>query len=195
MVREIVTLNVGQAGVQLGETIWQQYNLEHNINTEGIIKTVPSNTQFHTFYESNMKHTYTPRTLMIDLDTEAIDNLQTSKYYQLYPAEYLISGNESANGCFARGYYSLGATMIDTVSNALRLITEECDNLQGFIMNHSVGGGTGSGYGSLILDHISVNYNKKKKMCFEIYPFDNHKSTCSIEPYNALLSTHWSLDH
>eukprot|EP01084_Bolivina_argentea_P068025 123793_1 len=32
-------------------------------------------------------------------------------------------------------------------------------------------------------------------MCFEIYPFDNHKSTCSIEPYNALLSTHWSLDH
>merc|ERR1711994_677468 len=62
------------------------------------------------------------------------------------------------------------------------------------IINHAVGGGTGSGLGALILERIAVDYRKKSKIGFEIYPAPKI-STCIVEPYNAMLSTHWLLDH
>jgi len=61
-------------------------------------------------------------------------------------------------------------------------------------VNHAVGGGTGSGLGALILERIAVDYRKKSKIGFEVYPAPN-LSTCIVEPYNAMLSTHWLLDH
>merc|ERR1712176_458883 len=64
----------------------------------------------------------------------------------------------------------------------------------GFVVNHSVGGGTGSGLGALMLERIAVDYRKKSKLGFEVYPSPTI-STCVVEPYNALLATHWLLDH
>jgi len=61
-------------------------------------------------------------------------------------------------------------------------------------MHHAVGGGTGSGLGALILERIAVDYRKKSKIGFEIYPAPKI-STSIVEPYNAMLSTHWLLDH
>lgn len=59
---------------------------------------------------------------------------------------------------------------------------------------HSVGGGTGSGLGSLLMERLSVDYGKKPKFSFTIYP--SQKQLCSVvEPYNAVLSTHSLLEH
>ena len=41
---------------------------------------------------------------------------------------------------------------------------------------------------------MAVDYRKKSKLGFEIYPSPN-LSTAVVEPYNALLTTHWLLDH
>merc|ERR1712156_842798 len=90
--------------------------------------------------------------------------------------------------------YTTGKEIMDSVSDRLKKAVEDCDNLQGFIMTHSVGGGTGSGLGMLILERLAVDYRKKSKIGFEIYPSPNI-STCIVEPYNGLLSTHWLLDH
>ena len=43
-------------------------------------------------------------------------------------------------------------------------------NFQGFLIFHSFGGGTGSGFGSLLLERLSVEYGKKSKLGFSIYP-------------------------
>jgi len=61
-------------------------------------------------------------------------------------------------------------------------------------VQHAVGGGSGSGLGMLILERLAVDYRKKSKIGFEIYPSPTI-STCIVEPYNGLLSTHWLLDH
>merc|ERR1719295_596112 len=84
--------------------------------------------------------------------------------------------------------------MIDKVNDRLRKLVDNCDNVQGFVVNHSVGGGTGSGLGALILERIAVDYRKKSKLGFEVYPSPTI-STCVVEPYNALLTTHWLTDH
>ncbi len=42
--------------------------------------------------------------------------------------------------------------------------------LQGFLVFNAVGGGTGSGLGSLLLERLSVDYGKKSKLGFTVYP-------------------------
>merc|ERR1712026_478519 len=95
---------------------------------------------------------------------------------------------------FARGHYTVGKEMGDIVSDRLKKAVDNSENVQGFMATHSVGGGTGSGMGMLILERLAVDYRKKSKIGFEIYPSPNI-STCIVEPYNGLLSTHWLLDH
>ncbi len=105
----------------------------------------------------------------------------------------MINGNEDAANIFARGHYSAGKEIIAKVEDRIRREFDKCDNCQGFILNYSVGGGTGSGLGTLILQNLSTNYRRKSKMTFEIYPTPTY-STCVIEPYNTLLAMHRILD-
>jgi tubulin alpha len=35
---------------------------------------------------------------------------------------------------------------------------------------HSFGGGTGSGFSSLLMERLSVDYGKKSKLEFAVYP-------------------------
>ena len=52
----------------------------------------------------------------------------------------------------------------------IRRLTDSCSGLQGFVVFHSFGGGTGSGFGSLLMERLSIDYGKKAKLCFSIYP-------------------------
>ncbi len=83
---------------------------------------------------------------------------------------------------------------MDLVDDQLRRTFDRCENVQGFVITHSIGGGTGSGLGALILERIAVDYRKKTKLSWSVYP-SKYLSTGIVEPYNALLATHWMLDH
>ncbi|XP_013991695.1 tubulin alpha 5 isoform X2 [Salmo salar] len=80
-------------------------------------------------------------------------------------------------------------TPVDTT-----LWTDQCTGLQGFLIFHSFGGGTGSGFTSLLMERLSVDYGKKSKLEFAIYPAPQ-VSTAVVEPYNSILTTHTTLDH
>lgn len=43
-------------------------------------------------------------------------------------------------------------------------VLDSCSSLQGFLVFHSFGGGTGSGFGSLLLERIATDYGKKCKL-------------------------------
>merc|ERR1711997_1401642 len=137
---------------------------------------------------------FVPRNLMVDLEPNVIDDVKNSRYAAIFHPEFLLPGKEDAANNFARGHYTVGKEMIDKVNDRLRKLVDNCDNVQGFVVNHSVGGGSGSGLGALILERIAVDYRKKSKLGFEVYPSPTI-STCVVEPYNALLTTHWLLDH
>ena len=47
---------------------------------------------------------------------------------------------------------------------------DHCAGLQGFLVFHSFGGGTGSGFSSLLMERLSVDYGKKSKLEFAVYP-------------------------
>ncbi len=93
-----------------------------------------------------------------------------------------------------RGHYTIGKEYVEPVVDQIRKLTEDCDGLQGFLVFHSVGGGTGSGFGSLLLERLSVDYGKKSKLDFCVFP-SPQISTSVVEPYNSVLSTHSLLEH
>jgi len=196
MVREVLTISVGQGGIQLGNAIWSQYNTEHGIKDNGERKD-DANTEdlyFYTFYEETAAGQYVPRNLSVDLEPTVLDDIRRGPMSGMYHPEFLVNGKEDAANNFARGHYTVGKEQMDIVNDRIRKLVDNSENVQGFIVNHSVGGGTGSGMGMLILERLAVDYRKKSKIGFEIYPSPNI-STCIVEPYNGLLSTHWLLDH
>ena len=77
---------------------------------------------------------------------------------------------EDAANNYARGHYTVGKESIEPVLDRVRKLTEQCTGLQGFLAFHSFGGGTGSGFTSLLLERLSVDYGKKSKLQFAIYP-------------------------
>jgi len=149
---------------------------------------------FMTFYEETQTNKFVPRNLYCDLEPTVIDDVKRGPMQDLFNNEFLLKGKEDAANNFARGHYTVGKEQMDVVNDRVRKLVDNCENPQGFIVTHAVGGGTGSGMGMLILERLAVDFRKKSKIGFELYPSPNI-STCIVEPYNGLLSTHWLLDH
>ena len=99
-----------------------------------------------------------------------IDEVRTGKYRDLYHPDQLINGKEDAANNYARGYYSIGQEIINITMDRIRKLTDNCNSLQGFLIFHSVGGGTGSGFTSLLVQKLANEYGKKSKLEFTVYP-------------------------
>ncbi len=128
------------------------------------------------------------------MEPTVIDEIRTGPYRQLFHPEQLISGKEDAANNYARGHYTVGKEIIDSVMDKTRKLTDQCSGLQGFLIFHSFGGGTGSGFTSLLMERLSVEYSKKAKLEFAVYPAPQI-STAVVEPYNSILTTHTTLEH
>jgi tubulin alpha len=194
MVREVCTISVGQAGIQLGDAVWRQYCGEHGVLPDGSNPEKADDGTYEVFFEKANAGQNVPRNISVDLEPNVIDDIKNGDCSKLYNHEFLLAGKEDAANNFARGHYTVGKELIEKVNDRVRKLVDNCDNVQGFVINHSVGGGTGSGLGALILERLAVDYRKKSKLGFELYPSPTI-STCVVEPYNALLTTHWLLDH
>lgn len=73
-------------------------------------------------------------------------------------------------------------------------MADDCTGLQGFFVHHATGGGTGSGFGSLLLERLSLDYGGKSKLAFSVFP-SPQVSTAEVEPYNAVLCAHKLIEH
>lgn len=69
-----------------------------------------------------------------------------------------------------QGHYTIGKEIVDLCLDRIRKLADNCTGLQGFLVFNAVGGGTGSGLGSLLLERLSVDYGKKSKLGFTVYP-------------------------
>merc|ERR1711988_1258875 len=94
----------------------------------------------------------------------------------------------------AKGHYTEGAELVEEVLDKIRLAVEGCDAPQGFQLFHSLGGGTGSGTGTLLLLKIRDGYPDRMTTTFSVYPSPKVSDTV-VEPYNAVLSSHQLLEN
>ncbi|ETN97151.1 hypothetical protein RFI_40379 [Reticulomyxa filosa] len=166
----VLTIEVGQAGIQLGNAIFEQYCAEHAIDNGGKRKeNAGKDDYFKVFFEetgsgqfvpydtavncsigkSFFRVTITHKKKYVDLEHNLIDDVKNGPFAAISQIEFLVYGKEDAANNFA-------VVIIQSVNKLL--------------------------------------IKKKTKINFEIY-YSPKLSTCVVEPYNALLETHWLLDH
>merc|ERR1712110_418259 len=104
MVREVVTIQAGQCGNQMGYAFWEAAAKEHGLSPDGS-----------------------------------------------------YSGDK-------------GAQLIDAVMDATRKVSEDCDQLQGFQVCQSIGGGTGSGMGTLLISKVREEYPDRIMATYSVFP-------------------------
>eukprot|EP01100_Stratorugosa_tubuloviscum_P011368 TRINITY_DN506_c1_g2_i2.p1 TRINITY_DN506_c1_g2~~TRINITY_DN506_c1_g2_i2.p1 ORF type:complete len:452 (-),score=266.33 TRINITY_DN506_c1_g2_i2:64-1419(-) len=193
--REIISIHIGQGGIQVGNACWELFCLEHGIAPNGQVSQDKKEKEsaFSTFFNETGHGKFVPRCVFVDLEPNVIDQVRSGPYRQLFHPEQLINFKEDAANNYARGHYTVGKELVELTLDRIRKLADQCSGLQGFLVFHSVGGGTGSGFGSLLLERLSLDYAKKCKLDFCIYP-SPRVSTAVVEPYNSVLSTHALLD-
>lgn len=154
--REIISIHIGQAGVQIGNACWELYCKKHGISTDGRPnENFGQNDSCLSFFSESSENTYVPRTVMIDLEPGVIESVRKGPFKKLFHPEQLIHGKDDAANNYARGHYTVGKEILEESMERIRKLTENCKGLQGFLIFHSFGGGTGSGFAALLMDKLT----------------------------------------
>jgi len=197
MPREIISIALGQCGVQICNAAWELFALEHGIQKDG---TNPADTSVgeeddpHNTFFAEVGNRNVPRCVFVDLEPTVVDEIKTGEYRGMFNPDSMITNKEDAASNYARGHYTVGKEIIDSVLDKIRRLADQCSGLQGFFVYHGVGGGTGSGTTALLLERLAADYPNKPKLSFSVYPAPM-VSTAVVEPYNSVLTTHNLLEY
>lgn len=89
---------------------------------------------------------------------------------QLFKPDNFVFGQSGAGNNWAKGHYTEGAELVDSVLDVVRKEAEGCDCLQGFQITHSLGGGTGAGMGTLLISKIREEFPDRMMATFSVVP-------------------------
>ncbi|XP_065253946.1 tubulin beta-6 chain isoform X2 [Emys orbicularis] len=161
--REIVHIQAGQCGNQIGTKFWEVISDEHGIDPAGGYAgdSALQLERINVYYNESSSQKYVPRAVLMDLEPGTMDSVRSGPFGQLFRPDNFIFGQTGAgNNC-----------------------------LQGFQLTHSLGGGTGSGMGTLLISKIREEYPDRIMNTFSVMPSPKVSDTV-VEPYNATLSVH-----
>ncbi|XP_011793362.1 PREDICTED: tubulin beta-8 chain isoform X2 [Colobus angolensis palliatus] len=170
--REIVLTQAGQCGNQIGAKFWEVISDEHAIDSAGTYHG-DSRLQLErieVYYNEACGGRYVPRAVLVDLEPGTMDSVRSGPFGQIFRPDNFIFGQSGAGNNWS------------------------CDCLQGFQLTHSLGGGTGSGMGTLLLSKIREEYPDRIINTFSILPSPKVSDTV-VEPYNATLSVHQLIEN
>jgi len=189
--REIVHLQVGQCGNQIGTKFWGVISEEHGLDGNGVYHGTDDKCleRINVYYNEANGGKYVPRAVLVDLEPGTMDAIKSGPLGTLFRPDSMVFAQNSAGNNWAKGHYTEGAELVDAVLDVVRKEAEGCDCLQGFQLTHSLGGGTGSGMGTLLLSKIREEYPDRMMCTFSVIPSPK-VSDAVVEPYNATLSIH-----
>ncbi|KAL0432645.1 UNVERIFIED_CONTAM: Tubulin gamma-1 chain [Sesamum latifolium] len=146
-----------------GKSMWQSMRIHSNMPQ--MIRTYlfsGGDRKDVFFYQADDQH-YIPRALLMDLEPRGAGNNWASGYHQ------------------GKQYEEDLMDMIDREADG-------SDSLEGFVLCHSIAGGTGSGMGSYLLETLNDRYSKKLVQTYSVFPNQNETSDVVVQPYNSLLT-------
>ncbi|ELW62863.1 Tubulin beta-3 chain [Tupaia chinensis] len=144
--------------MSLKSEFWEVISDEHGIDPSGNY-VGDSDLQLErvsVYYNEASSHKYVPRAILVDLEPGTMDSVRSGAFGHLFRPDNFIFGQSGAGNNWAKGHYTEGAELVDSVLDVVRKECENCDCLQGFQLTHSLGGGTGSGMGTLLISKNNV---------------------------------------
>jgi tubulin epsilon len=191
IMRETVTIQVGQCGNAIGTQFWNLLLKEHE-------KTPDTDDSLSAFFRfsprgSSDQMDLKARALLIDMECGPLQETMRSPLGSLFDTTQFVMDVSGSGNNFAHGHYMYGPKYRSAFEEGLRKNAEHCDSLQTFLVTHSLGGGTGSGVGSYVVGLLEDLYPEIYRFSACVFPSEENDVVTS--PYNSVLSTNALLNH
>ncbi|XP_076672806.1 tubulin beta chain-like [Andrena cerasifolii] len=187
--REIVHVQIGQCGNNVGGKFWQVIADEHGLTPDGVFcgESDLQLQRMDVYFTEGVGRRFVPRAVLVDLDPGSLSSVLSGPSGRLFKPDNFVAGRAGAANNWAKGYYTEGAELVDTVLDHVRLEVEACELMQGIQLVHSVGGGTGAGMGSLLLLRLKEEYPERIAKTYSVIPSPK-LSDVVVDSYNAILA-------
>lgn len=192
-----MSIQCGQAGNQVSSAFWETITQEHGLDRDGHLNAHSAHDgsadRLDVFFQESSSRKYVPRAVAVDLEPATLDAIRSGTLGSIFRPDNLIAGQSGAGNNWAKGYYTEGAELMEPVMDAVRREVEQTDSLQGFQIAHSLGGGTGSGMGTLLMSTIRDEYSDRMISTYSVLPSPKVSETVT-EPYNAVMALNYLVD-
>uniref|UniRef100_A0AAQ4PG39 Tubulin/FtsZ GTPase domain-containing protein n=1 Tax=Gasterosteus aculeatus aculeatus TaxID=481459 RepID=A0AAQ4PG39_GASAC len=135
--REIVHLQAGQCGNQIGAKFWEVISDEHGIDPSGTYHG-DSDLQLeriNVYYTEASGGKYVPRAVLVDLEPGTMDSVRSGPFGQIFRPDNFVFGQSGAGNNWAKGHYTEGAELVDSVLDVMEF-TEAESNMNDLVSEY-----------------------------------------------------------
>jgi len=207
MTREVLVMQTGQCGNQLGSRLWDTALQDHasmaRTDTSGTVvkfdrgmNVMFRNVDHRTGYPLQLGDpvsTFKARAVLIDMENGVIDSILRSPLGELFTQPQIVTDVSGSGNNWATGYMHYGACYGERIIEAFRTQLECCDCVDSVFFLQSLSGGTGSGLGSYLVERVADLIPKVNRLVIPVFP--SVTDNVVTAPYNAILSMRSLLDH
>jgi tubulin gamma len=142
MPRELITLQAGQCGNQIGSQFWEHLCKDHGISQDGTLEEYASEGSAGDrkdvfFYQADDEH-YVPRAILVDTEPRVIGGIMNGPYGKLYNPENIhVSKNGGGAGNNWGQGYGAGEKIQDEL---IEMIDREADGSDSLEVSETGGG-------------------------------------------------------
>lgn len=203
--REVITLNIGQAGTQIGQSILNQLQLEHGISDNGEVffpdsKKAPSDplilpslnlsedTDYQSFFRLLRSGKVKTRSIYFDSEPFLIDQFRKASTMSLFEPDQLQTLTHYQTSKVLSESFRYNEMVLNRLRESVRRQFVQCNNPQGVVINHALG----SSNNIIMIELMNFIHENKPKIpivTHSILP-SSFMATSPIESTNALLSVH-----
>ena len=205
MVREVVTVQVGQCGNQIGTRFWDLALREHAQEAKSTAYDPPMSAFFRNVDTRHTPHRAIPlgdglgpistlkaRAVLIDMEEGVVSQTLRSPLSEIYDRRLILTDISGAGNNWAHGHEVYGPQHREGLLERIRRAVGDCDSIQCFSLINSMGGGTGSGLGSYALEAIADEYPRITRLSTSVFPSADDDVITS--PYNSVLAAFRLID-
>ncbi|EFN83840.1 Tubulin epsilon chain [Harpegnathos saltator] len=215
---QFITIQVGQCGNQIGSAFWPLTLHEYGIQTTGNVNMlkvqrthvkhikdmsegfssffhVPDNADsmhFQNIADLNAAKVKA-RSVLIDMEDSVVCRFKQGPLRRLFDQTCFVTNYPGSGNNWAIGYHIHCREYRNHLKESIRHMVEKCDRLDGFLLMHSLGGGTGSGLGTATLKLLEDNYPHVERLVTCVYPANMQDVITA--PYNTILATRELVEH
>lgn len=82
------------------------------------------------YYNEANGSKYVPRAVLVDLEPGTMDSVRSGPFGQMFKPDNFVFGQSGAGNNWAKGHYTEGAELVESVLDVVRKEAEGCDCLQ-----------------------------------------------------------------
>jgi tubulin beta len=152
---QIIGIHIGGFGNRIGAKFIEILVEEHELDSSGLHQNNYADFSSKNIFFRDSGTRWVSRSLFIDCT--AWDDSPCGNFLD---PDILLCGNKTTANNWCKGH-NIGVEMEEEILDSVRKEVERCDSFHGFQFLHSIGGGAGSGLGSLIFNVVREQYYSK----------------------------------